>query len=91
MHTKSAFNNIESNQDVKYKSLTYGSGIGKTFLDETSFPTEDQLSDFKFSQAYTNWLTPIESVSEPAVELGWHVHHKQMVPDRGFVEWAHAW
>ena len=41
-------NNMETNQDVKYKQLTYGSGISKTFLDETSFPTEDKLSDFEF-------------------------------------------
>jgi len=68
-----------------------GSGIIKTFLNETSFPTEDQLSNFKFGQAYTNWLTLIETVLDPIVEQGWHAHHKHMVSDRGFVEWAHAW
>ena len=51
MLTTVALNNIETNQDVKYKRLTYGSGMGKTFLDECSFPPEDQLSDFEFSQA----------------------------------------
>src|SRR5882724_4460948 len=56
MLTTVALNNIETNQDVKYKCLTYGSGVGKTFLDKSSFPSEDQLSNFKFSQAYTNWL-----------------------------------
>jgi len=44
---------------------------GKTFLDESSFPTEDQLSDFEFVQAYTNWLTLIEAVLDPIVERGW--------------------
>ena len=76
MLTTSALNNIETNQDVKYKCLTYGLGIGKTFLDKMSFPTEDQLSYFKFGQVYTNWLTLIKSVSEPTVELGSHEHHK---------------
>jgi len=91
MLTVIMLHNIDTNQDVKYKCLTYGLGIRKTFLDKTSFPTEDQLSDFEFSQAYTNWLTLIESVSVPTVELGWCLHHKQMVSDRGFIEWAHAW
>src|SRR5882724_7026401 len=91
MLTTVTLNNIETNQDMKYKRLTYGSGIRKTFLDESSFPSEDHLIDFKFSQAYTNWLTLIESVSEPPVSLGWHLHHRQMISDRGFVEWALAW
>ena len=76
MLTTVALNNIETNQDIKYKRLTYGSGMGKTFLDECSFPPEDQLSDLEFSQAYTNWLMLFESVSEPPVSLGWQAHHK---------------
>ena len=52
--------NIKTNQYVKYKCITYGSGAGKTFLDEAAFPTEDELSDFEFGQAYTNWLTLIK-------------------------------
>jgi len=36
MLTMSALNRIETNQNVKYKCLTYGLGIGKTFLDEMS-------------------------------------------------------
>jgi len=76
---------------MKYKQLTYGSGIGKTFLNEASFPVEDQLTDFEFNQAYTNWLMLIETVSDPAMEQGWHAPHKCMVSDRGFVKWAQAW
>jgi len=30
----STLNKIEMNQNIKYKCLTYGPGIGKTFLDE---------------------------------------------------------
>jgi len=86
-----ALNNIETNQNVKYKWITYGSGIGKTFLDDTLFLTEDQLSDFEFSQAYINWLTLIKTVLDPVVEQGWHGHHKHMVLDRGFMEWAQVW
>ena len=71
----------KTNQDVKYTKLTYSSTIGKTFLDESSFPQEDQLGDFEFSQAYANWLTLIEMISEPGVELGWRAHHKRMVSD----------
>jgi len=51
---------------------------------------EDQLTDFEFNQAYTNWLMLIEMVSDLAMEQGWHVHHKCMVSDRVFVEWDQA-
>jgi len=70
------------NQDIKYKHITYGSGMGKTFLNEATFPTEDELSDFEFGQAYTNWLTLIETVSDPMIEQGWCAYHKRMVSDR---------
>jgi len=90
MLTTSSLNRIEHN-DVKYKWLNYGSGTGKTFLDDTSFPAKDELNDFKFGQAYTNWLTLIETVSDPVVESGWHTHHKCMTSDREFLDWAPAW
>jgi len=77
MLTASSLNRIEHN-DMKYKWLNYGSGAGKTFLDNSSFPAEDELNDFEFSQAYTNWLTLIETVSHPVVKSSWHVHHKCM-------------
>ena len=44
--------------------------MSKTFLDEVAFPTEDKLSDFEFDQAYMNWLTLIEAISDPVVEQG---------------------
>jgi len=56
-----------------------------------SFPTEDQLSDFQFGQAYTNWLTLIKTVSDSIVEQGWCAHHKCIALDRGFMEWEQAW
>jgi|SRR5882724_7957421 len=74
-----------------YKHITYGSGAGKTFLDETAFVTEDALSDLKFGQACTNWLMLIESVLDPVIEQGWCMHHKRMVSDRGFSYWVQAW
>ena len=37
MLTTVALNNIETNQDVKYKHITYSSGASKTFLDEATF------------------------------------------------------
>src|SRR5882724_13405328 len=79
------------NQDIKYKHITYGSGMGKTFLNEATFPTEDELSDFEFGQAYTNWLTLIETVLDPMIEQGWHRHHKRMVSNRGFQDSVQAW
>jgi len=54
MLTTIALNNIEMNQNMKYKKLAYRLGHWQTFLDNVSFPSEDQLSDFEFFQAYTN-------------------------------------
>ena len=68
MLTTVALNKIETNQDMKYKHITYSSGAGKTFLDEAAFLAEDDLSDFEFGQAYTNRLTQIEMVSDPMIE-----------------------
>ena len=65
--TTVTLNNIETNQDVKYKHITYSSGAGKTFLDKTAFVAEDKLSNFEFGQACTNWLTLIEMVSDPII------------------------
>src|SRR5882724_5314558 len=77
MLTMLKLNNIEMNQDMKYKHITYGSGARKTFLDEAAFPTEDKLSNFEFGQAYRNWLTLIKMVLDPMIEQGWHTHHKK--------------
>jgi len=60
-------------------------------VDKTAFPSEDKLRNFEFGQAYTNWLTLIETVSDPIIEQGWHGHHKRMVSDRGFQDWVQAW
>src|SRR5467141_199934 len=71
--------------------MTHGSGAGKYFHDEASFCTEDDLNDFEFGQAYTNWLTLIEMVSDPVVEHGRCTHHKRMTMDQEFLDWAPAW
>jgi len=60
-------------------------------MDETAFVAEDKLSDFEFVQAYTNWFTLIDMVSDPVNEQGWHMHHKRMVSDRGLQDWAQSW
>ena len=78
-------------EHVKYKHINYGSGAGKLFLNETSFPPEDDLNHFKFGQAYTNWLTLMETVSDSIVEQGWNMHHKCMIADREFLILAQAW
>jgi len=82
---------IKMNQYVKYKHISYSSGSGKIFLNETCFPSEDNLKDFEFNQAYMNWLTLIEVVSDLAVEQGWHAHHKCMLSDHEFLGWVQAW
>jgi len=90
MLTMASLNRIEHN-NMKYKQLNYGSGAGKTFLDESSFLAEDELNNFKFGQAYTNWLTLIETISDPVVKSSWCMHHKHMTSDWEFLDWAPAW
>ena len=72
------------NQKIKFKHISYRLGVGKFFLDESCFPTEDDLNDLEFNQAYTYWLTLIDMVTDPMVEQGWHTHHKHMISDREF-------
>jgi len=67
----------------------YESGASKNFLDETSFPTEDDLSDFKFGKAYMNWLTLIEAVPEPVVDLVGMLTTNTWFRS-GFQDWAQA-
>jgi len=43
MFTMDALNRIETNQG-KFKHITYRSGMGKTFLDNATFASEDVLS-----------------------------------------------
>ena len=86
-----SLNRIETNQNVKYKHINYRSGVGKHFLDEASFASKDDPNDFEFGQIYTTWLTLIEVVSDPDMEHGWHPHHKHMILDREFLDWAQAW
>ena len=80
-----SLNRIEHN-DMKYKHINYGSGVGKAFLDKTCFCAKDELNDFEFGQAYMNWLTLIKTVSDPMDEQGWHVHHKRMTVDCKFLD-----
>jgi len=87
----SALNRIEINQNVKYKCLTYSPGIGKSFLDNAAFCSEDNLSDFEFSKAYTYWITLIEAISDPIVAGSLQAHHKHMISAREFLTWAQAW
>ena len=77
----SSLNCIKMNQNIKYKHVSYRAGMGKSFLDKACFSFEDKLNGFKLMQAYTNWLTLIEVVSDPIVEQGWCAHHKHMISD----------
>jgi len=70
MLTTNLLNRIEMNQNVKYKCINYGSGTGNHFLDKASFAPEDDLNDFEFGKAYTNWLMLSETVLDPVMEGG---------------------
>ena len=57
-----------------------GTGAGNTFLDEASFLLRMSLVTLNLGNQ-AHWLTLVETVSAPIVELGWHAHHKCMVSD----------
>ena len=80
MLTMAYLNKIKHNE-AKFKRINYGPSTSIHFLDKASFPLEDELNDFEFGQAHTNWLTLIEVVSDPIIEKGWHDHHKRMLED----------
>jgi len=52
MLTTSALNKICSNNNLKYRKIPFGNGIGKQSLDEASFPAENSLTETTFFQSY---------------------------------------
>jgi len=45
--TTDSLNRIKTSKNVKYKRINYGSGASKHFLDDASFPPEDDLNHFE--------------------------------------------
>jgi len=75
MLTTASLNCIKTNEHIMYKHISYGPRSGKAFLDEDFFLTEDDLDNFEFGQAYTNWLMLIEAILDPIIEQGWCKNH----------------
>ena len=58
-------------------------------MDEAAFLLRKSLVTLNLG-SWANWLTLVKTVSSPIVELGWNTHHKCMVLDQGFQDWAQA-
>jgi len=52
MLTTSALSRIHTNDSLKFHKIPFGNSIGKQSLDESSFLTEDSLTETTFLQAY---------------------------------------
>ena len=89
--TTSALDCIQLNQNVKYRKIPFGHGVGKITIDETSFPLEESLAETDFWQASKNWLILVETLAGPAITEGWCAHHQKMFSDRHFSQWYPAW
>ena len=89
--TTAALDHIQLNQNVKFRHITFSNGAGQTSIDETSFPSEESLSESDFWQAYKNWLALVELLSGTAVVKGWYAHHGKMISDCHFSCWFPAW
>jgi len=91
MITSSSLTKIRNNDNLKYRKIPFGNGVGKMSLDETSFPPESSLTETSFFQAYRNWLTIIDMISTPKVAVGWYEHHSRMLRDERFSSSFKAW
>jgi len=91
MITSSSLTKIRNNDNLKYRKIPFGNGVGKMSLDETSFPPESSLTETSFFQAYRNWLTIIDMIAMPEVVLGWYKHHSRMLHDKHFSSSFEAW
>ena len=52
--TTASLNRIHNNQNLRFRKVPFGNGIGKQTLDDSLFPTEDTLDAATFLQAYRN-------------------------------------
>src|SRR5882724_5810624 len=81
MLTTAALSKVHSNDGLKYHKIPFGNGSGRQSLDETLFPPETSLSESLFLQAYCNWLTINDIITELEVAVGWYEHHAKMLQD----------
>ena len=65
--TTVALDRIEFNDGLKFHKIIFGNGIGKHSFDVSSFPTEQSLSESEFWQAYRNWLSLIDIITDPPI------------------------
>jgi len=91
MLTTAALSKIRTNDCLKFRKIPFGNGIGKQSLDESSFPSEDSLTETTFLQAYRNWLTIIDVIATTDVAVGWYEHHSRMLRDDKFTAYFDAW
>jgi len=87
----SALSKICSNDSLKYHNILFSNGAGCQSLDESIFPPENALSESLSLQAYHNWLTIIDIIASPEVEVGWYEHHSKMLQDQKFSASFEAW
>ncbi|KAF8588739.1 hypothetical protein K439DRAFT_1613244 [Ramaria rubella] len=68
MLTISALNCIRNNDNLKFKKVPFGNSAGKQSLNESQFPSKSSI--LLFFQAYRNWLSVIDIISNPQLALG---------------------
>ncbi|KAF8515934.1 hypothetical protein JB92DRAFT_2716426 [Gautieria morchelliformis] len=91
MLTTAALDRIRSNDNLRYKKIPFGNGVGKQSLDDSFFPVEDSLDTATFLQAYQNWLSVVDKLADAALAKGWHCHHARMLADTAFAQHLSAW
>ena len=91
MLTTSALSKICSNDNLKYHKISFGSGVRKQSLDESSFPPESSLTETTFFQSYKNWLTMMDMIATAEVAVGWYEHHSRILHGECFSTLFDAW
>ncbi|KAF8515304.1 hypothetical protein JB92DRAFT_3156074 [Gautieria morchelliformis] len=79
------------NDNLRYKKIPFGNGVGKQSLDDSFFPAENSLDTATFLQAYQNWLSVVDKLADAALAKGWHCHHARMLADIAFAQHLSAW
>ncbi|KAF8520847.1 hypothetical protein JB92DRAFT_2828071 [Gautieria morchelliformis] len=84
-----ALNCIRENAGLKFVKIP--NGIVRQSLDPTQFGDKEHLSSDKWTQAYMNWLTLVDTIYTPEISVGWHEHYHSMLADKEFSFWFPAW
>ena len=91
MFTTTALDKIQFNDGLKFHKIIFGNGIGKHFLDISTFLQEHTFTETEFWQSYRNWLAVMDIIAEADIAKGWKLHHMHMMSEKKISIWFFTW